>query len=156
MYELINHKRTIFVPVWEWSNILQIAFNFEWNPAGTFDPRFYKNPSEQLTKEFNLKNNNWKCGYFESSLQMVGKQDAVNIGKALEKAMAELDSIGHYRSKRYSDLILACLRSLRDIETQKRFDKYVCFFKEGSFRIWYDEGTKQHLYEIDGCRIVCA
>lgn len=140
MYKLTNQKRTIFVPAWEWSRILQIIFHFGWQPAGTSDPTYLKNITDQAVHGFNQNNNEWKCGYFESGLQMVGEQDAISMSKAMESVLAKLKagSIGFYRSKNYSDWICVRIRGLKQIEEQNIWNMCIGFFQEGSFRIWHE------------------
>lgn len=80
MYDLINHKSEFSFNFFDWGHILELALHYGWTPLGT-------KPSDLTIGE------NWKGGYTSNDYQIVMAEDAINIGKALEKALTDIPDI---------------------------------------------------------------
>ncbi len=106
-----------------WNDVLEIAWQCDWEPAGTIRPR----------GETDL---NWDGTYLSNDWQTVTEEDAMNIAAALERALvsypptptnklALLESEYHGRH----------LSTLLDDEMREFITKVIPFCKAGSFVI---------------------
>lgn len=77
MYDLINSKHEFSVNFFDWGHILELALYYGWTPMGT------------ILNDTNRKES-WRGGYSSCDGQYVVPEDAVNIGKALEKALIDI------------------------------------------------------------------
>jgi hypothetical protein len=80
MYDLVNDKSEFSFNFFDWGHVLELALHYGWTPMGT-------KPSD-LTG-----NKDWDGGYTSNDYQFVLPEDAINISKALEKAILDIPDI---------------------------------------------------------------
>jgi hypothetical protein len=80
MYDLFNDKSEISFNFFDWGHVLELALHYGWTPMG----------SEQRDLRISK---DWKGGYTSNDWQYVLPEDAINIAKALEKALMGIPDI---------------------------------------------------------------
>jgi hypothetical protein len=82
-----------------WCAVLELAYEYGWEPAGTEAPEFtFYAPDgvtvdEAQTREWRQHYRNWDGSYFGNAFQVVCDEDAANIAEALERALDDVPDL---------------------------------------------------------------
>lgn len=83
-YDLYSAKGKFHWTVYDWSNVLKLANEFGWQPAGTEAPPPVYDESGQIVYD---SPSNWEGDYFSNDSQRVTDDDAKQLAIALEAAL---------------------------------------------------------------------
>jgi hypothetical protein len=72
-----------------WREVLKLAYDYGWKPAGT-EPGRWIDETGELDKQLSANPETWdSIDYFSNSFQWVTDEDAANIARALERALED-------------------------------------------------------------------
>jgi hypothetical protein len=92
-----------------WGNLLNLAREYGWEPAGTEPPSVtVKNPDGSIDHEmsaiYSWSYGGWDGTYFTNNCQLVTDEDAASIAEALEQALGDIPDEGTVETVRVINL----------------------------------------------------
>jgi hypothetical protein len=72
-----------------WREILMLAYEYGWKPAGTEAGAWIDPETGELNKQLSPDPDEWDGDYFSNSFQWVTEEDAASIADALERALKD-------------------------------------------------------------------
>jgi hypothetical protein len=132
-----------------WLNLLQLAQEYGWEPAGTLPGPGCNEDDEEFAEED--VPDEQRCGYDTNDYQRVTAEDAKNLAAALERALpfipdenkvapyleeVRLRGVGViYGVNSEADLMLSNLDWFSGVQMKSEVEKFIRFCRAGSFWI---------------------
>ena len=141
---LSHHGDHYYIQNLGWVNLLKLAYEYGWEPAGTelllADVVYVNGKVDyEATERFNAprKDYDWDGSYFGSDFQFVTDEDAANIADALERAIDDIPNQQAYtrRDIRGDRIYSMSPKAYFSGADKQRVETFIEFCRGGGFMI---------------------
>jgi hypothetical protein len=93
---------------WSWYQVLELAYEYGWKPAGTEPGQWCDPETGELDEQLSPDPDEWDGTYFSNDHQWVTDEDAANIADALERALEDKPDSSDEAKQWVRDFIAFC------------------------------------------------